>query len=217
MSQPPAQSASEEMIRHQLVERGISDPRVLEAMRAVPRERFFPPGLQKEAYADQAAPIGFGQTISQPYIVALMTQALRVEPDHRVLEIGGGSGYQTAVLARLAGEVYTMERLKSLMDEAWHRLMDLGFRNIHFRHGDGTRGWPEAMPFDRILIAAAAPALPALLLKGQLKEGGLAVLPVGPEDQQELLAVRRQGDRLQTTTIIPCRFVKLIGQEGWEE
>jgi protein-L-isoaspartate(D-aspartate) O-methyltransferase len=208
-------SASEEMIRRQLVERGIADPRVLDAMRAVPRERFFSPGLVKEAYADQAAPIGFGQTISQPYIVALMTQNLHVEPENRVLEIGGGSGYQTAILARLAKEVYTMERVKPLMDEAWRRLMDLNVRNVHFRHGDGTRGWPEAGPFDRILIAAAAPALPEVLLRSQLKEGGIAILPVGPDERQELLEVRRHGDQLQSATLIPCRFVKLIGQEGW--
>jgi protein-L-isoaspartate(D-aspartate) O-methyltransferase len=168
MSQTLPVSASEEMIRRQLVERGITDPRVLEAMRSVPRERFFSPGLAKEAYADQAAPIGFGQTISQPYIVALMTQNLRVEPTDRVLEIGGGSGYQTAILARLAKEVYTIERIKPLLDEAWHRLMELGIRNLHFRHGDGTLGWAEAAPFDRILIAAAAPALPEALLKSQL-------------------------------------------------
>jgi protein-L-isoaspartate(D-aspartate) O-methyltransferase len=209
-------SASEEMIRRQLVERGITDPRVLEAMRAVPRERFFSAGHQKEAYADQASPIGFGQTISQPYIVALMTQSLRVEPTDRVLEIGGGSGYQTAILAHLAKEVYMIERVKPLLDEAWNRLMEMGFRNIHFRHGDGTRGWPEAAPFDRILIAAAAPALPEVLLKSQLKEGGIAILPVGPHDHQELLEVRRQGDQLLSTVLIPCRFVKLIGLEGWE-
>jgi protein-L-isoaspartate(D-aspartate) O-methyltransferase len=216
MNQTLPVSASEEMIRRQLVERGITDPRVLEAMRSVPRERFFAPGFAKEAYADQAAPIGFGQTISQPYIVALMTQNLRVEPTDCVLEIGGGSGYQTAILARLAKEVYTIERIKPLLDEGWHRLMELGIRNVHFRHGDGTLGWAEAAPFDRILIAAAAPALPEALLKSQLKEGGVAVLPVGSEDRQELLEVRRQGDRLQTTTIIPCRFVKLVGQEGWK-
>jgi protein-L-isoaspartate(D-aspartate) O-methyltransferase len=209
-------SASEEMIRHQLVERGITDPRVLEAMRAVPRERFFSPAFAKEAYADQAAPIGFGQTISQPYIVALMTQSLHVEPGDRVLEIGGGSGYQTAILAHLAKEVYMIERVKPLLDEAWHRLMDLGLRNVHFRHGDGTRGWPEAAPFDRILIAAAAPALPEMLLKSHLKEGGIAILPVGPDDRQQLLEVRRQGDQLLSATLIPCRFVKLIGEEGWK-
>lgn len=206
----------EQMIRRQLMDRGIRDARVLEAMRSIPRERFFPEELRDKAYADQAVPIGHGQTISQPYIVALMTQSLRLEPSDRVLEIGCGSGYQTAILARLAAEVYTIERVKPLMDQAWERLMDMGIRNVHFRHGDGTRGWEEAAPFDRFLIAAAAPLLPEKLLKSQLKEGGLAVLPVGPDDQQELLEVRRQGDQLHATAIIPCRFVKLIGQEGWK-
>lgn len=205
------------MIRRQVIDRGIRDERVLNALRAVPRDRFFAADSAGEAFADRAAPIGHGQTISQPYMVALMTERLDVQPSHRVLEIGTGSGYQTAILARLAGEVFSVERVKPLLDEAWHRLMDMNVRNVHFRHGDGTLGWPEAAPFDRILIAAGAPSLPKDLLLSQLTDGGLAVLPVGPEDEQMLISVRRNGSKLQTTEVCPCRFVKLVGQEGWSK
>lgn len=205
------------MIQNQVIDRGIHDHRVIEALRAVPRDRFFPNEMRNEAFSDRAAPIGHGQTISQPYIVALMTQRLDVQPNHKVLEIGTGSGYQTAILARLAGEVYTIERVKPLLDEAWERLMELNVRNVHFRFGDGTQGWPQAGPFDRILIAAAAPGLPMQLLLGQLKDDGLAILPVGPEDEQTLVLVHRKGRRLETTDVSACRFVKLIGDEGWNE
>lgn len=205
------------MIQTQVIERGINDQRVLSAMRAVPRDKFFPEHLRRQAFADGAAPIGHGQTISQPYIVALMTQQLDVHPEHKVLEIGTGSGYQTAILAKLARQVHTIERIKPLLDEAFERLMELGIRNVHFHHGDGTLGWPREAPFDRILITAGAPAIPKNLLLGQLADGGLAVLPVGPEDEQMLVLVRRQGQKLHTTDISPCRFVKLIGKEGWSE
>jgi protein-L-isoaspartate(D-aspartate) O-methyltransferase len=208
-------SPQDEMIRRQVMERGITDERVLAALRAVPRDKFFPTEGASEAFADRAAPIGHGQTISQPYMVALMTERLNVLPNHKVLEIGTGSGYQTAILARLAGEVFSIERVKPLLDEAWHRLMDMGVRNVHFRHADGTIGWAEAAPFDRILIAAGAPTLPQGLLLQQLKDGGLAVLPVGPEDEQMLVTVQRDGAKLETTDVCPCRFVKLIGREGW--
>jgi protein-L-isoaspartate(D-aspartate) O-methyltransferase len=209
-------SQLEEMIRRQVIERGIRDERVLGALRAVPRDKFFSVQSAAEAFADRAAPIGHGQTISQPYMVALMTERLDVQPGHKVLEIGTGSGYQTAILAKLAGEIYSIERVKPLLDEAWHRLMDMNVRNAHFRHGDGTLGWPEAAPFDRILIAAGAPSLPREMLLSQLKDGGLAVLPVGPEDEQMLVTVRRHGNKLETTEVCPCRFVKLVGREGWE-
>jgi len=147
----------ETMIQQQVIERGIRDPRVLAAMRSVQRERFFPPGSKDEAYADRAAPIGHGQTISQPYMVALMTQRLNDGPTDRVLEIGTGSGYQAAIIANLAAAVFTIERLKPLLDIAWERLMELNIRNVHFRHGDGSQGWPEEAPFDRVLITAGAP------------------------------------------------------------
>jgi protein-L-isoaspartate(D-aspartate) O-methyltransferase len=183
----------------------------------LPRERFFADESRDRAYVDAATPIGHGQTISQPYMVALMTQRLDVRPGDKVLEIGTGSGYQTAVLAKLAGEVYSVERVKPLLDEAWERLMDMGLRNVHFRHGDGTLGWPQAAPFDRILITAGAPRLPRDLLLGQLKDGGIAVLPVGPIDEQTLVQVTRKGNDLQSTEVCQCRFVKLIGKGGWED
>jgi protein-L-isoaspartate(D-aspartate) O-methyltransferase len=206
----------EQMIQQQVIERGINDPRVITALRSVRRERFFVEDLAGEAYADRAAPIGHGQTISQPYMVALMTERLEVQPHHRVLEIGTGSGYHAAILAALCSEVFTVERVKPLLDDAFHRLMDMNIRNVHFRLGDGTLGWPEKAPFDRILIAAGAPNIPDKLLREQLNDGGIAVLPVGPEDEQMLVAIRRDGEKLHTTDVCPCRFVKLIGQEGWE-
>jgi protein-L-isoaspartate(D-aspartate) O-methyltransferase len=209
-------SQQEQMIQQQVIDRGIRDDRVVDVMRKVPRDKFFPPGSRDDAYADRAAPIGHGQTISQPYMVALMTQRLDVQSGQKVLELGTGSGYQTAILSHLAGEVYSIERVKPLLDQAWERIMDLGIRNVHFRHGDGTKGWPEAAPFDRILIAAGAPQLPRALLLNQLKDGGLAVLPVGPQDEQMLMLVKRKGVELTTSEICPCRFVKLIGQEGWQ-
>jgi protein-L-isoaspartate(D-aspartate) O-methyltransferase len=207
----------ETMIRQQVIERGIREPRVLDALRSVQREKFFPPGSKDEAYADRAAPIGHGQTISQPYIVALMTHRLNVSKTDRVLEIGTGSGYQTAILAHLAHEVYTVERVKPLLDIAWERLMDMNIRNVHFRHGDGTEGWSEFKPFDRILIAAGAPRIPDQLLMNQLTDGGVAMLPIGPQDEQMLVEVRRDGTRLMSKNVCPCRFVKLIGNQGWEE
>jgi len=211
------ETRQETMIQQQVVERGIRDERVLAALRTVPRDKFFPAGSKDEAFADRAAPIGHGQTISQPYMVALMTQRLDVQSDCKVLEIGTGSGYQTAILAQLARDVYTIERVKPLLDDAWERLMDMGYRNVHFRHGDGTTGWAEAGPFDRILVAAGAPALPEKLLLEQLKDGGIAVVPVGPHDEQMLVEVRREGSKLLSSDVCPCRFVKLIGQEGWSK
>jgi protein-L-isoaspartate(D-aspartate) O-methyltransferase len=217
MSQLSEISAQELMIRQQIIDRGINDLRIIEALRSVPREKFFPAESRQSAYADRAAPIGHDQTISQPYMVALMTARLDVQPIHRVLEIGTGSGYQTALLGRLAAEVYTVERIKPLLDEAWERLMSLDIRNVHYRFGDGTAGWPEFAPFDRILITAGAPSVPKRLLLSQLVDGGIAVFPVGDQDEQMLVEIRRSGDRLDSADICPCRFVKLIGQEGWSQ
>lgn len=208
-------SPQERMIRQQIIAKGIDDAKVVEAMRAVARDAFFPDSLREQAFDDGAAAIGHGQTISQPYIVALMTQQLDVQPHHKVLEIGTGSGYQTAILARLAGEVYTVERVKPLLDAAFERLMVLAPRNVHFRHGDGTEGWPSMAPFDRILISAGAPAVPRALLLSQLADGGTAVLPTGPLERQVLVRVRRKGSELEVAELCGCRFVKLIGAEGW--
>jgi protein-L-isoaspartate(D-aspartate) O-methyltransferase len=146
-----------------------------------------------------------------------MTQCLEIEATSKVLEIGTGSGYHTAILAKLAYEVYSIERVKPLLDEAFERLYSLNLRNVHFKYGDGLRGWQEFVPFDRILIAAGAPSLPRSLLLSQLADGGLAVLPVGPQDEQMLVQVRRKGDRLESTNLCPCRFVKLIGEGAWQE
>lgn len=205
------------MIREQLLERGITNRRVIEAMRSVPRDRFVPHPQRENAHLGRALAIGHGQTISEPYIVALMTHALELQPEHKVLELGTGSGYQTAVLSRLANEVYSIERVKPLLDTAFHRLLDVGCRNVHFRYGDGTLGWPEQAPFDRILIAAAAPAIPKDLLLSQLTDGGIAVMPVGPGQQQQLLQITRNGTKLQTLELCLCRFVPLIGKAGWPE
>ena len=217
MKQLSHSNSLEKMIRQQLIERGIHDKAVLEAIRKVPREQFFPDEIRDQAHADKAAPIGHGQTISQPYIVALMTQKLAVAKEHRVLEIGTGSGYQTAILANLVAEVYTIERVKPLLDDAFERLMSLGYRNVHLHYGDGTMGWAKHAPYDRMIITAGAPELPRQLLLSQLKEEGVAVLPIGPQDEQMLVEVHRSGRRLETKDICSCRFVKLIGEDGWKE
>jgi protein-L-isoaspartate(D-aspartate) O-methyltransferase len=217
MNDVQTDTPTEQMIREQLVDRGIRDPRVIDAMRSIPRDRFVPTEQRENAHTGRAMAIGHGQTISEAYIVALMTQALELEPDHRVLDVGTGSGYQAAVLSRMVRDVYSVERVKPLLDEAFERLLDLGLRNVHFRWGDGTAGWPECAPFDRILIAAAAPQVPHRLLLAQLVDGGLAVLPAGPGQQQQLLRVRRRGNKLDTRELCLCRFVPLIGREGWPE
>jgi protein-L-isoaspartate(D-aspartate) O-methyltransferase len=193
---------------------GISDPKVLAAMARVPRHLFVPPELRPYAYDDRPLPIGHGQTISQPYIVALSTQALALTPQDRVLEIGTGSGYQTAVLAELAGEVFTVERLPELSREAQRRLTALGYRNVKFKVGDGTKGWPEEAPFSAILVTAAAPQVPPSLVD-QLAEGGRLVIPLGGRTSQDLwLLIKRKG-RLEREYLCPCTFVPLIGEEGW--
>jgi protein-L-isoaspartate(D-aspartate) O-methyltransferase len=196
------------MIRNQLVPRGIRDARVLAAMRMVPRQEFVPPELQELAYQDRALPIGEGQTISQPYIVALMSEAANVGPGARVLEIGTGSGYQAAVLAAMGAEVFTVEVIAPLAQRAAETLERLGFP-AHLRVSDGHAGWPEEAPFDAVLVTAAPPAIPAALREQIDAGGGRLVIPVG-DDVQDLLVVRRLGDGYQEIAIAPVRFVPMV-------
>jgi protein-L-isoaspartate(D-aspartate) O-methyltransferase len=205
-----------EMIEKQLRRRGISDAAVLRAMTAVPRHEFVPEELRRNAYDDLPLPIGGGQTISQPYIVAAMTAALHLLPDERVLEIGTGCGYQAAVLSRLAMEVFTIERRVELAATASARLARLGYSNAHVHCGDGTLGLPEFAPFDAILVAAAAPAVPKPLLS-QLAEGGRMILPVGDAQHQELRLIEKRGDAFPAKMLEGCRFVPLVGYHGWQE
>jgi len=201
-------------VQEQLRNGGSRDERVLAVMSHIPRERFVGAANLAAAYEDRALPIAEGQTISQPYMVAAMTAALQPAATHRVLEIGTGSGYQTAILARLAREVYTIERIESLSREAARLLGELDLVNIHYRVGDGTLGWPDAAPFDRILVTAGAPRIPSPLVD-QLAEGGRLVIPVGSAESQTLVAVERYGDKTIERPLMGCRFVPLVGQAGW--
>ena len=200
----------ERMVATQIVPRGVKDRCVLEAMRAVPRERFVPSAQRPNAFADAPLPIGEGQTISQPYIVALMTELARPSPGHRVLEVGTGSGYQAAVLAACVGEVYTVEILPGLGRGAEALLKELGVANVRVRIGDGYDGWPEAAPFDSIVVTAAPDAIPQPLLD-QLKVGGRLVIPVGT-GYQDLLVVTRTADGFRRESVIPVRFVPMTGK-----
>lgn len=202
------------MVRTQLEQWGIHDSRVLQAMRTVPRERFIPASQRDAAYYDGALPIGEGQTISQPFVVAHMTEALRLEGAEKVLEIGTGSGYQTAILSLIVREVYTIERLGWLSEQAQKTLSALDRWNIFFRIGDGSLGWPEAAPFDAILVACAAPHVPPPLIE-QLADRGRMVVPVGPRGYQDLVLVRRYGADIVQERLSPVAFVPLIGEHGW--
>jgi len=205
-----------EMVRRQLRARGITDRRVLAAMARVPRERFVLPEMRHLAYADRALTIDCGQTISQPYIVALMTQALELEGDEKVLEVGTGSGYQTAVLAELAREVVSIERHKWLSEKAGRVLAGLGYENIKLLVGDGSLGAPAEAPFDRIMVTAMASRCPPALFE-QLREGGVLVMPIGGTDYQTLQAIRKVEGAPQTEVLSACRFVPLVGAQGWPE
>jgi len=207
----------ERMIRRQLAGRGISDNRVLEAMRTVPRERFVPAHLRADAYGDYPLAIGEEQTISQPYMVALMTQLLALKGQERVLEIGTGSGYQTAVVAELAEEVYTVERLASLSRQAEDILRELGYTNVFFRVADGTLGWPEHAPYDRVLVTAGAREIPPPLID-QLAKPGIMIAPVGTAYSQVIQVVNKDRDgRISVSPTERCVFVPLVGQYGWQE
>jgi protein-L-isoaspartate(D-aspartate) O-methyltransferase len=203
------------MVAEQLVRRGISDGRVLEAMRKIPRHRFVEEALRERAYGDHPLPIGENQTISQPYIVALMTQLLRLTGREKVLELGTGSGYQTALLAELARRVCSVERLPALAMRARRLLEDLGYTNAVVKTADGTYGWPDEAPFDRILVTAGAPAVPPPLIQ-QLAEGGRLVVPIGDEQAQTLHVVDKIDGQVRTSVESGCAFVKLVGRYGWD-
>jgi protein-L-isoaspartate(D-aspartate) O-methyltransferase len=204
--------ARERMLTEHLAARGITSMRVLEAMARVPRERFLPADLAYLAYADEAVPIGCGQTISQPLMVAIMTQALELTGAEHVLEVGTGSGYQTAVLAESAHRVVSIERHAALSRDAGIVLDELGYRNVRLVVGDGTAGWPEEAPYDRILVTAAGGAVPPALVD-QLADGGILVIPVGGSRSQVLRSIRKTGGRVEETALTPCRFVPLVGAE----
>jgi protein-L-isoaspartate(D-aspartate) O-methyltransferase len=206
------------MVDLHIAGRGIRDPAVLAAMRTVARDAFIPDSLVPSAYADEPLPIGEGQTISQPYVVALMTEALQLRPGDRVLEIGTGSGYSAAVLAEIAAEVYTVERLAGLAESAARRLVRLGYANVHVHQGDGSLGWAEHAPYDAIVVTAGGPDVPRSLTR-QLALGGRLVMPVGPEERfQRLVRVTRTGpDTYERETLEEVAFVPLVGAEGWPE
>lgn len=210
------QDARERMVETQIVARGVTDPRVLTAMRAVPRHLFVPDEGQLHAYEDRPLPIGEGQTISQPYMVASMTAALDVRERDRVLEIGTGSGYQTAILAKLAQSVTTVERHAPLALRAEQTLNSVGLTNVRLVVGDGSHGYKPGSPYDRILVTAGAPAVPEALTD-QLADGGRLVIPVGSEGYQRLMIIDRLGDRLTNKEGEGCVFVPLVGEHGWPE
>ena len=208
------EEARQRMVDTQLRLRGITDERVLAAFAKVPRHHFVPADFRAEAYADHPLPIGGGQTISQPFIVALMLQALRLQGHERVLEIGSGSGYQTALLAELALEVFSIERLPELLRDVRERLRALGTANVHLTAGNGSLGWPEHAPYEGILVSASAPEVPEPLV-AMLAEGGRLVLPIGPQEGQMLVEITKRGGRLLQRELAGCVFVPLIGRHGW--
>lgn len=205
----------ERMVREQLEARDITDPAVLAAMRKVPRHLFVEEALRAQAYEDHPLPIGHGQTISQPYIVALMTSMLEVRPGMRILEIGTGSGYQAAVLAELGAEVYSVERLQPLYSAAFSRLTRMRYFTVHLKLDDGTLGWPEEAPFQRIMVTAGGPDVPDPLLK-QLDDPGILIIPLGTRQRaQELVRLVKQDGKVKKSSLGPVMFVDLIGTHGW--
>ncbi len=204
------------MVEEQLVERGVKDLRLLEAMSRVPRHLFAQDSLQHRAYGDTPLPIGENQTLSQPYIVGVMTEALGLKGEERVLEIGTGSGYQTAIIAELARQVFTIERLNNLSRKAQKILEGLNYMNIVFKMFDGTYGWPDQAPFDAILITASARDIPESLIK-QLGDGGRLVAPIGEADKQKLVVLTKKGDHVSRRNLGDCKFVPLIGKYGWSQ
>jgi len=209
------QKQRKKMVQTQIARRGITSERVLNAFREVPRHAFVPPNRREYAYQDRPLPIGEGQTISQPYIVAYMTDQLDIAEEDRVLEIGTGSGYQAAILAELADQVYTIERHRSLAEETKQRLNELGYDNVHIYHRDGTLGLPEKAPFQGIIVTASGPEIPQALLE-QLDDGGRLIMPVGGRGGQVLKLAVRQGEDIETELLSPVAFVPLIGEQGWD-
>jgi protein-L-isoaspartate(D-aspartate) O-methyltransferase len=203
------------MVHEQLRLRGLRDERVLAAMERIPRHEFIPPDHRGEAYQDQPVPLLHGQTISQPYIVAMMIEALRVQPECCLLEVGTGTGYQAAILSQLAERVVTVERLAELADLARENLQRLGIADVEVVVGDGSLGYPAAAPYDRIIVAAAAPRVPQALT-AQLAEGGILVIPVGDAHSQVLQRLERRGESINTTALDACRFVPLLGAQGFD-
>jgi protein-L-isoaspartate(D-aspartate) O-methyltransferase len=218
---PPAKSVADDiaatapararMVQRHLAERGIKDPRVLEAFRTVPRHRFLPPATRRLAYDDESIPIGEGQTITPPFDVAFMTEALRPRPEDRVYEVGTGSGYQASILSRLVKEVYSVESHEPLSKRATAVIKELGYSNVHTRHGDGYAGWPEAAPFDAIIVTCAPEAIPPPLI-AQLKEGGRMVIPLGSRFNQVVHLIEKRGGRLFDRQLRPTLFVPMTGQ-----
>jgi len=210
------EKARKKMVKSQIESRGIKDPKVLEAFLTVKRHLFVEEALRSQSHNDYPLPIGSGQTISQPYIVALMTEGLELKEDDRVLEIGTGSGYQTAILAEIAKEVYSIERIGELSDRTIDLLEELGYTNIEIKVDDGTTGWVSKSPFDAIVVTAASPDIPRPLTD-QLKEGGRMVIPVGGRASQYLVKVTKKRGKLVKESLGGCRFVKLIGEYGWRD
>jgi protein-L-isoaspartate(D-aspartate) O-methyltransferase len=208
--------AREKMMKNQIISRGITDPGVLEAMGKIQRHLFVEEALIGEAYNDHPLPVGYKQTISQPYIVALMTEALEVTGKEKTLEIGTGSGYQTAILAELSKTVYTIERIERLLEKSKMLLESLGYTNIFFKAFDGTLGWDEFAPYDAIIVTAGAPKIPQPLMD-QMAEGGKLVIPIGNRYGQDLIKVTRTKNAFKEKNLGGCRFVDLIGAHGWEE
>lgn len=214
MSELDYQKLREYMVNTQIKARGIYDPKVLDAMLKVPRHEFVPEDMRPYAYEDRPLPIGEGQTISQPYMVALMSQCLELEGSERILEIGAGSGYQAAILAEIAAMVYTIERFPSLLQRAQEVLARLGYTNYEALVGDGTLGWEENAPFNGIMVTAGAPDVPPSLLE-QLADKGRLVIPIGPERYQTLYKIVKKGKKIRREFVTYCSFVPLIGKEGW--
>jgi protein-L-isoaspartate(D-aspartate) O-methyltransferase len=204
------------MVKDQILDRGIKDQRLIQAMEQIPRHLFVEEALAGTAYGDFSLPIGQGQTISRPSVVALMTEALELKSDEKVLEIGTGSGYQTAVLAMLCYQVFSIERIRYFAIKARRLLSHLGFYNVIVKHCDGSQGWPEKQYFDGIMVTASAPFVPHPLID-QLVEGGRIVIPIGSNGDQKLLLLRKEGERIIQKQIADCKFVKLIGNYGWKD